>query len=208
MKRPEKQAWILDNLGVPSVAVGIIVAFFLTLLLSGSFEAALWLALGGFLIWGSIAFGLAYVVLNASFDMLARNRRSHLLNSPVGVRIHLYEEAEASYLKYQQLEAQRRAEQAKQQKAAAEARQKEEWIRRQKLADYWEALEPIRFERELGRIYRQLGYDVQFTPRSGDHGVDIIVRKEGKTTVVQSKRQKSPAGGENSSRVAGFNGSS
>ena len=73
-------------------------------------------------------------------------------------------------------------------------RQREEQVRRQKLTNYWASLDPLKFEDELGGIYRQLGYSVRLTPKSGDHGVDLILSKDEKTTVVQCKQQKSPAG--------------
>ncbi len=52
----------------------------------------------------------------------------------------------------------------------------------------------IEFEEELGALFRQLGYRVERTPTSGDQGVDLILRKDGRTTVVQCKAHSSPVG--------------
>ena len=144
---------------------------------------------------------MAHVTLNAVFGALGSFKRNMQLSSPAGLRIAEFERAEARYQEFEQQEAYKKAaleakqaEQARQQRATEQARQKEEWIRRQKLTAYWESLEPLRFERELGGIYRQLGYNVRLTPQSGDHGIDLELRKEGKFAVVQCKRQKNPAG--------------
>ena len=40
---------------------------------------------------------------------------------------------------------------------------------------------------------RSLGYQVQSTPKSGDQGIDLILTKDGKITIVQCKGQKGPA---------------
>ena len=69
-----------------------------------------------------------------------------------------------------------------------------EKLRQRKLHDFWMSLSGTEFERELATLYRQLGYDVQFTPTSGDEGVDLILRKDGKKTVVQCKSHKYPVG--------------
>ena len=89
--------------------------------------------------------------------------------------------------KAEQLAAERQrqqAERARQAALLAEQRKREQ---------YWQSLGGIEFERELGRLYRARDYQVEFTPVSGDEGVDLILRKDGKTTVVQCKAQKRPA---------------
>ena len=93
-------------------------------------------------------------------------KRSRLSKRPVASRIKLYEEAR------------REAERA--------------WQRR--LQEYWMRLGGVEFERELATLYRRLGYRVESTPSSGDQGIDLILRKGGKTTVVQCKSHKSPVG--------------
>ena len=62
-----------------------------------------------------------------------------------------------------------------------------------KREEYWSGLSGLEFERELGTLCERRGYKVSFTPVSGDGGADLILHKEGKTTVVQCKRHKSPA---------------
>ena len=56
------------------------------------------------------------------------------------------------------------------------------------------SLSGVDFERELGLLYRNLGYQVEFTSSSGDQGIDLILLKNGKKTIVQCKRYKDPAG--------------
>jgi len=60
------------------------------------------------------------------------------------------------------------------------------WIRKQK-EEYWRSLSGIGFENELGKLFSLMGYNVNFTPRTGDGGVDLFLRKDGKLTVVQCK---------------------
>lgn len=50
------------------------------------------------------------------------------------------------------------------------------------------------FEEKLWLVFRDLGYSVQATPRSGDWGADLIVSKDGIRTVVQAKRYSKPVG--------------
>lgn len=52
-----------------------------------------------------------------------------------------------------------------------------------------------RFEDVLGEAYRRQGYRVEETLGGGaDGGVDLVLRKEGRTILVQCKRHKSPIG--------------
>ena len=117
-----------------------------------------------------------------------------MLASPVASQIKLYEDALAAYQ-----EAEREAE--RQQREAERARwrlrrhsEEAERTRRRKLHDYWMSLDGDEFEQELGTLYRYLGYRVESTPSSGDQGVDLILRKNGKTTVVQCKSHQAPVG--------------
>jgi len=52
---------------------------------------------------------------------------------------------------------------------------------------YWRSLSGVAFERELGRLFTRMGYNVQYTPGTADGGVDLCLRKNGKVTVVQCK---------------------
>ena len=100
----------------------------------------------------------------------------------------------------QRIEAER-AEQAAAQREAERQRREAERARKaaliaqqRKREEHWESLGGIQFERELGKLFRAQGYNVKSTPVSGDQGVDLILTKNGKITVVQCKAHKSPIG--------------
>lgn len=46
------------------------------------------------------------------------------------------------------------------------------------------------FEVFLKELFKDMGYKVEMTKRSGDQGADLIVSKEGIRTIVQAKRHK------------------
>ena len=60
--------------------------------------------------------------------------------------------------------------------------------------DFWRSLQGVAFERELGALYAKVGYGVTVTPPSGDDGIDLILKREGKTIIVQCKNTKNPVG--------------
>jgi restriction system protein len=144
----------------------------------------------GFLPTGFVTFGVAILIES----VLVRFKKSRLLESPVASRIKLYEEAEAAHrqAQWEAMWAQREAE--RQQRAAAMARREAERARQRRLQEYWMRLGGVEFERELATLYRHQGYRVESTPTSGDQGIDLILSKGGKTTVVQCKSHKSPVG--------------
>ena len=88
----------------------------------------------------------------------------------------------------------RRQEAARAQERAEWARRAAERTRLRKVQQYWMSLSGIEFEQELGTLFKHLGYRVQSTPRTGDQGIDLILLKGGKTTIIQCKRYKKPAG--------------
>ena len=99
----------------------------------------------------------------------------------------------------QRLESER-AKQAAAQREAERQRLEDEraklvamMVEQQKREEYWESLGGIEFEQELGKLFKARGYWVEYTPVSGDQGIDLILRKNGKTTVVQCKAQQRPA---------------
>lgn len=49
-------------------------------------------------------------------------------------------------------------------------------------------LTPSEFERYVGMLFEEAGYRVECTGGSGDHGVDLTVRRRGSPAVVQCKR--------------------
>ena len=94
---------------------------------------------------------------------------------------------------------QREAERARQEaeRGQLEEERAREEARREALRkheEYWNGLSGLEFEKELGILCERRGYKVSFTPVSGDEGVDLILQKDGKKTVVQCKGHKSPAG--------------
>jgi restriction system protein len=62
------------------------------------------------------------------------------------------------------------------------------------LEEYWKSLKGKNFEQELGNIFSSQGYAVEFTPSTGDQGIDIILRKGGIRTIVQCKAHAKPVG--------------
>lgn len=68
-------------------------------------------------------------------------------------------------------------------------------LERQTSLESLRALPWKRFEDLLGEAYRRQGYRVAETVGGGaDGGVDLVLRKEGRTVLVQCKRHKSPVG--------------
>lgn len=65
----------------------------------------------------------------------------------------------------------------------AEAR----YFQRIEQLDQIKALDPIAFERFVGSLFERMGYIVQTTAVSGDEGVDLSLRRENKTAIVQCK---------------------
>ena len=156
------------------------------------------------IVWGILSPLPSGIVAVSVRPAIVRFKRSRLLKSPVASHIKLYEEARAAYQEAERAqreaeEAQRQAEgvrrEAERARWEAERPQREAAkARRRKLREHWMSLSGDEFERELGTLYRQLGYRVESTPSSGDQGVDLILRKNGKTTVVQCKSHQSPVG--------------
>jgi hypothetical protein len=64
----------------------------------------------------------------------------------------------------------------------------------QTLKEYWVSLKGVVFEHELGKLYTKLGYKVEYTSASGDKGIDLFLRKDNKSTLVQCKGHKNPVG--------------
>ena len=53
--------------------------------------------------------------------------------------------------------------------------------------DVWADLDGISFENAVAEVFRRQGYAVKTTPRSYDKGVDLILSRDGVTTIVQCK---------------------
>jgi restriction system protein len=56
------------------------------------------------------------------------------------------------------------------------------------------ALDPVEFENFVGGLFKRMGYDVSTTPKTGDEGVDLVLRKDGRLGVVQCKHYKESVG--------------
>ena len=154
----------------------------------------------GLVAGGVVSFVLA-LVMPPALRPIIRSRwnraRVRLLKGDVGRRLHAYEEAMAAF-KHQEAEKEAEKEAARQKVLEAEARRRSLQRRREeeqrKYYEYWMSLKGEEFERQLATLFRTRGYQVRLTPTSGDQGVDLILWKDGKTTVVQCKGQKSPVG--------------
>jgi restriction system protein len=48
--------------------------------------------------------------------------------------------------------------------------------------------DPYDFEHFVAWVFRELGYKTVVTPEQGDHGIDVILKKDGKEYAVQVKR--------------------
>ena len=60
--------------------------------------------------------------------------------------------------------------------------------------DFWQGLSGRAFEHELASLFRTHGYEVQETPYSGDEGIDLVLQRAGRTTIVQCKCTRQPVG--------------
>src|SRR5687768_1376354 len=56
------------------------------------------------------------------------------------------------------------------------------------------AMTPTEFERWVGSRFREEGWEVEHTGGFGDHGIDLKVRREGETAVVQCKKYEGTVG--------------
>ena len=63
--------------------------------------------------------------------------------------------------------------------------------KRRKAVSFWRTLKDIDLEREAANLFRRMGYEVRTTPTSGDQGVDLFLRGDGQTIIVQCKGLKS-----------------
>ncbi len=80
---------------------------------------------------------------------------------------------------------------------------KKEFIRQQQEKQYFQRInrleeiqkiDPIQFEKLVSSLFKKIGYDVLLTKASGDEGIDIILSKSGKKSIVQCKRYSGTVG--------------
>lgn len=184
--------------GGPSCLVALLalvvvfsVASSIALVITRDWSVALWSGvIAIFLGSGLTVFGAATLIESA----IVRFKRFRLLKSPVASQIKLYEEAEAAFRMAQEKTNRERWKTERARREAESAQREAERRMRRKLCEHWMSLSGVEFERELGTLYRNMGYQVELTPRSGDQGIDLVLRKNGKTTVVQCKSHKAPVG--------------
>ena len=146
-----------------------------------------------FPITGAIAFGIS-TLIQPVCTWFQRNR---MLVSDVPHKIRNYDEAVKVYLdaygQWEESECQRKEHER--QVREAEQRQRDVLRRQQrKREQFWQSLDGIEFEQEVAALCRAMSYYVETTPRTGDQGIDLILKQRGKTTIVQCKAHKNPVG--------------
>ena len=141
---------------------------------------------------GIVAYLLGCAATSSVFDY---RRRQLLRQTTVGEQVRRYEDAWQVYFEAARVtHAQERVLWKRQQEAARDTA-----IKRHKAAQLstmaerapWLSYSGVEFERALANLLEGLGYHVQLTPTSGDGGIDLVVKREGKTTVVQCKQHRS-----------------
>ena len=89
---------------------------------------------------------------------------------------------------------QERLAEEERQKAAREAKAREEELKRLKkqarTAVGLKLMKPTNFELAVASLYLKLGYNVYVTPTSGDRGIDLVIVKNKQRVAVQCKRYK------------------
>jgi len=85
------------------------------------------------------------------------------------------------------------AEAMEQARASEEERQRAYLQKVQRLSELHE-MDPHQFEVFVGSVFRELGYEVSATPVTGDQGVDLFVKKDGRRSIVQVKRYAGTVG--------------
>lgn len=98
------------------------------------------------------------------------------------------------YDEFQHKEREKERRKQEELKRQEERRRKEEILRKQRelreQKNYWYNLNPYDFEEKIGELFRDLGYEVTVTPKSGDGGIDAIIQKGNIIKAVQCKRYK------------------
>ena len=103
----------------------------------------------------------------------------------------LYRALSEPYTRYSRYEAALAAYQVKLSAFEKSEKEREARLAKQR-ADYWRALSGTAFETELGGLFCRMGYEVTYTPSTSDGGVDILLRKVGRLTIVQCKAHNKP----------------
>lgn len=69
-------------------------------------------------------------------------------------------------------------------------KKQEEFLKKENLRKYWKSLSPFAFEKKVAKLFQFMGYSATVTKATRDGGVDIILKKDNKITVVQCKAYK------------------
>ncbi len=77
---------------------------------------------------------------------------------------------------------------------AQKERQERDYFQRIKKLDDIQKIDPIQFEKLIFSLFKKMGYDVLLTKASRDEGIDLIISKNGKKSVVQCKRYSGTVG--------------
>ena len=75
--------------------------------------------------------------------------------------------------------------------AELKRKERERSARLRKVESWWKQLDGRTFERELAELLKGKGYQVRWTGRPGDDGVDLRLEGMGKTNIVQCKAHRS-----------------
>lgn len=75
-------------------------------------------------------------------------------------------------------------------KKYTQARSQYYWWQERKKKDFWIKLDGRKFEIEIARIFKKLGYKTKICKQGGDEGVDLEIEKEGVLEIVQCKAHK------------------
>jgi restriction system protein len=67
-----------------------------------------------------------------------------------------------------------------------------EYWQRKKHRDHWQRLSGHAFEKALGKVFQQSGYEAEVTKGSGDEGIDLILTDKNGRIAVQAKNHAKP----------------
>ena len=65
------------------------------------------------------------------------------------------------------------------------------WWQLRKQKDFWFSLNGRKFEIEISRIFKKMGYKTKICKQGGDEGVDLEIEKDGVYEIIQCKAHKS-----------------
>ena len=154
--------------------------------------ATAWKSLGGSAIFLMALPGLVMFMWIAAIPGLTRAKPEKVDGY---VALKNYEVAASKYEAAESLRAaneeQRKLDLRRRLQEESEARQREQRRRDQR---HWASLDPYEFESEVAALFRSFGYEAEVTQGSGDGGIDIVLRHEGKESFVQCKRYSSKLG--------------